>query len=206
MRARIGSLVVVVFVIVTFTVMAATRIGSKDPVRDLAGGTVSEAHIARVEEDYPYLDKPLPVQYVYWLGDLLTGDLGYSYLQSQFATDMSQQRLPPTIFLGFWAIFLGLVVAVPVGIYSAYKRDGMFDRSGSVLSAFFISTSDFAATSRASRRRAAMVSADSALDPRRNGSSNSPSRSLSRSTRSTHSSISAIVTSPRSSATGSPLR
>ena len=124
----------IVFVVVTFTVMAATRIGSKDPIRDLAGGTVSDAQIEAVKEDYPYLEKPLVVQYGYWLKDFVTGDLGYSYSQSQSGMDMFQQRLPPTIFIGFWAIVLGLLVAVPVGIYSAYRRDGIFDRAASVTS------------------------------------------------------------------------
>jgi peptide/nickel transport system permease protein len=125
---------VIVFVVVTFSVMCMTRIGSTDPVRDLAGGAVSDAQIAQVMEDYPYLDKPLVVQYVYWLGDFLTGDLGYSYAQSQSGADMFRQRLPPTIFIGFWAVFIGLLVAVPVGIYSAYRRDGAFDRTASVSS------------------------------------------------------------------------
>ena len=124
----------IVFVVVTFVVMAATRIGSKDPIRDLAGGTVSDAQIEAVKEDYPYLEKPLVVQYAYWLKDLATGDLGYSYSQSQSGMDMFQQRLPPTIFIGFWAIVLGLAVAVPVGLYSAYRRDGLFDRAASVTS------------------------------------------------------------------------
>jgi peptide/nickel transport system permease protein len=122
----------IVFLIVTFTVMVATRIGSSDPIRDLAGGTVSEAQMAKVEEDYPYLDEPLVVQYVYWLGDLVTGDLGYSYLQSQSGADMFKQRLPPTLFIGFWAIVIGLLIAVPVGVYSAYRRDGPFDRAASI--------------------------------------------------------------------------
>jgi peptide/nickel transport system permease protein len=129
-----------VFVVVTFTVMVATRIGSQDPVRDLAGGTVSDAQIEAVLEDYPYLEKPLVVQYVYWLGDFVTGDLGYSYSQSQSGADMFKQRLPPTIFIGFWAIFIGLLVAVPVGIYSAYRRNGAFDRTASVSSFAAIST------------------------------------------------------------------
>ena len=129
-----------VFVVVTFTVMMATRIGSEDPVRDLAGGTVSEAQIERVLDDYPYLDKSLPVQYVGWLGDFFTGDLGYSYLQSQSGADMFKQRMPPTIFIGFWAIIIGLVIAVPVGIYSAYLRNGVFDRLASITSFAAIST------------------------------------------------------------------
>lgn len=130
----------IVFVVVTFTVMAATRIGSADPVRDLAGGTVSDAQIQRVLEDYPYLDRPLVIQYIHWLGDFFTGDLGYSYSQSQSGIDMFKQRLPPTIFIGFWAIFIGLAIAVPVGIYSAYKRNGKFDKSASVVSFAAIST------------------------------------------------------------------
>ena len=131
---------VIVFVIVTFIVMVFTRIGSKDPTRDLAGGTVSEAQIARVEADYPYLDDPLPVQYVHWVKDLVwERDFGYSYLSSQSGADMFKQRLPSTIFIGFWAIIIGLLIAVPVGVYSAYRRDGLFDRSASVTSFGLIS-------------------------------------------------------------------
>jgi peptide/nickel transport system permease protein len=129
-----------VFIVVTFLVMAATRIGSSDPIRDLAGGAVSDQQIENVKNDYPYLEKPLPVQYAYWLGDFVTGDLGYSYSQSQSGMDMFKQRLPPTIFIGFWAIVLGLLLAIPLGVYGAYKRDGWFDRSSSVGSFAAIST------------------------------------------------------------------
>ena len=78
MRYALQRLVqfVLVFVVVTFTVLAFTRIGSTDPARDLAGGAVSEEQIEQVNEDYPYLDKPLVVQYGYWLKDVLTGRLG----------------------------------------------------------------------------------------------------------------------------------
>lgn len=122
----------VVFVVVTFVVMVATRIGSTDPVRDLAGGAVSQAQIDRVLSDYPYLDQPLLVQYPQWLWDFLRGNLGYSYNQSQSGLAMFQQRLPPTLFMGFWAIVIGLAIAVPVGVYSAYRRDGLFDRTTSI--------------------------------------------------------------------------
>ena len=124
----------IVFFLVTFGVMVFTRIGSTDPVRDLAGGTVSEQQMQQVLEDYPYLDDPLILQYPQWLRDFVTGDLGYSYLQSQSGADMFRQRLPPTIFIGFWAIIIGLVIAVPVGVYSAYKRDSGFDKTVSVSS------------------------------------------------------------------------
>ena len=112
---RVGQFVIV-FVIVTFVVMVATRIGSKDVARDLAGGAVSDALIERVNNDYPYLDKPLVVQYGYWLKDMVTGNMGTSYAQSQDVVDMFKQRLPVTFFVGFWAIFIGLLIAVPLGV------------------------------------------------------------------------------------------
>jgi peptide/nickel transport system permease protein len=121
-----------VFILVTFSVMVATRIGSKDIVRDLAGGQVSDQVIAQVEADFPYLDKPLVIQYGYWLKDMLTGNWGKSYAQEQTVVEMFQQRGPVTFFLGFWAILMGLLFAVPIGIYSAYKRDSVLDRSLSI--------------------------------------------------------------------------
>ena len=130
---------VLVFVVVTFMVMAATRIGSTDPARDLAGGAVSEAQIEQVKEDYPYLDKPLVVQYGYWVKDIVTGDWGRSYVASQSVIDMFKQRAPSTVFIAFWAIIIGLLIAVPLGVYSAYRRDGIFDRAGSVGSFALIS-------------------------------------------------------------------
>ncbi len=130
---------VLVFVVVTFMVMAATRIGSTDPARDLAGGAVSEAQIAQVKADYPYLDKPLVVQYGYWVKDIVTGDWGRSYVASQSVIDMFKQRAPSTIFIAIWAIVIGLVIAVPLGVYSAYRRDGVLDRAGSLGSFAFIS-------------------------------------------------------------------
>ena len=130
---------VLVFIVVTFLVMAATRIGSTDPARDLAGGVASEQQIEQVNEDYPYLDKPLVVQYGYWLKDIVTGDWGRSYVASQSVVEMFQQRMPSTVFLAFWAIIIGLVIAVPLGVYSAYRRDGVFDRTTSAGSFAFIS-------------------------------------------------------------------
>jgi peptide/nickel transport system permease protein len=122
---------VIVFIVVTFVVMVVTRIGSKDIVRDLAGGQVSEQVIEKVRDDYPYLDRNIVVQYGYWLKDMVTGDMGKSYAQEQTVVEMFKQRIPPTFFVGFWAIVVGLAIAVPIGVYGAYRRDGPFDRATS---------------------------------------------------------------------------
>jgi peptide/nickel transport system permease protein len=122
----------IVFVVVTFIVLAATRIGSSDPLRDLAGGQVNQERLEEVAADYPYLDKPLVIQYGYWMTDIVTGDWGYSYYQSQSVMDMFKQRAPATFFIVFWALVIGLLMALPVGIYSAYRRDRIFDKATSL--------------------------------------------------------------------------
>jgi len=122
----------IVFVVVTFIVLAATRIGSSDPLRDLAGGQVNQERLDEVAADYPYLDKPLVIQYGYWMTDIVTGDWGYSYYQSQSVMDMFQQRAPATFFIVFWALVIGLLIALPVGIYAAYRRDRVFDKASSL--------------------------------------------------------------------------
>ena len=127
-----------VFVLVTFIVFFTTRVGSDDPARDLDGGTVQQELVDEVTERY-HLDSPLIVQYAYWLKDLVTFDFGYSYAQNQEVTDMFKQRLPNTFFIAFWAIFIGLLLAVPIGVYSAYRRDSYFDQGFSSTSFALIS-------------------------------------------------------------------
>lgn len=129
MRYALARLVqfVIVIVVVTFAVLAISRIGSEDPARDLAGGIASQERVEEVSERF-HLDEPIVVQYGYWLKDFVTFDMGYSYVQSQDVVDMFQQRMPVTMFVAFWAIFVGLLIAVPAGVYSAYKRDGLLDR------------------------------------------------------------------------------
>lgn len=131
---------VLVFVVVTFLVMAATRIGVDDLYREVAGGTVSEDRIEVVQREYPYLNDPLPIQYGYWVKDMFTGNWGFSYIQSQDNLAMFQQRMPATVFIALWAIVIGLLIAVPLGVYSAYRRDGPFDRVANIGSFAVIST------------------------------------------------------------------
>jgi peptide/nickel transport system permease protein len=119
---------VIVIVVVTFAVLAISRIGSKDPARDLAGGAVSQERVDEVTARF-HLDEPIVVQYGYWLKDFVTFDMGYSYIQSQDVVAMFKQRMPVTLFVALWAIVIGLLIAVPAGVYAAYKRDGLLDRA-----------------------------------------------------------------------------
>jgi len=135
--ARLAQFAVVV-VVVTFAVLAISRIGSQDPARDLAGGAVTQAQIDEVSARY-HLDAPIVVQYAYWLKGFVTFDMGYSYNQSQDVTAMFKQRLPVTLFIAFWSILIGLLIAVPTGVYAAYRRDRWADRAVSFGSFAFLS-------------------------------------------------------------------
>ncbi|MFL6621843.1 MAG: ABC transporter permease [Sulfurifustaceae bacterium] len=82
------------------------------------------------------LDKPMYVQYFRWIAAVLHGDLGRSLWQNTAVTDYLQARLPVTLELCLLALIVALVVALPIGVYSAIRQDTTGDyiaRSFSIL-------------------------------------------------------------------------
>ena len=82
------------------------------------------------------LDKPMPEQYLRWVWALLHADFSKSLWQTTPVTEQLLQRLPVTFELGFLAMLVGLVIALPIGIYSATRQDTAGDlaaRSFSIL-------------------------------------------------------------------------
>ncbi len=74
------------------------------------------------------LDKPLPVRYVTWLGNAVTGDLGTSARNQQPVWEAIKQRMPVTIELLLYSQFIALVVSIPMAIIAAQRSGGIFDR------------------------------------------------------------------------------
>lgn len=68
------------------------------------------------------LDQPVLVQYLSWLGQLFQGNLGYSYKSYQPVAEMISSQMAPTLLLMGVSLVLGLLIAVPAGIYSAIHR------------------------------------------------------------------------------------
>jgi peptide/nickel transport system permease protein len=128
-----------VFFLVTFFVLVATRIGLKDPARSLLGGTATQQQIDTITAKY-HLDSNYFVQYFYWLKNLLTGNMGRSEVFSTDVSTLIVQKIMPTLLLGVYAMVLALLISVPLGVWSAYRRDGYFDKAGSFLSFAFVST------------------------------------------------------------------
>jgi len=82
------------------------------------------------------LDRSMPEQYVRWVWGVLQGDFGKSLWQSTPVLEQVLQRLPVTFELGLMALIVGLLIALPIGVYSAIRQDTAGDvaaRSFSIL-------------------------------------------------------------------------
>ena len=90
------------------------------------------------------LDQPIPVQYARWLGDIvLHGSLGQSLLGRFSVNEKIAGRLPVTIQLGVTALVIGLLIALPVGIYSAIRQDTAADYVGRSVAVIGLATPNF---------------------------------------------------------------
>jgi len=91
-----------------------------------AGGFVDPADKARIEADLG-LDKPIPVQYLIWVGGLLRGDLGFSYQTEKPAIEEIAPRIPITARLAGLALTFSVLIGVPLGVISAVKQNTPLD-------------------------------------------------------------------------------
>ena len=78
------------------------------------------------------LDKPLPVQYAIYVANVVRGDFGNSVLSRRPVTEHIWERLPATAELGFVAMFLSVLIGVPLGMYSAVRRGGALDSAARI--------------------------------------------------------------------------
>jgi peptide/nickel transport system permease protein len=73
------------------------------------------------------LDQPLPVRYVLWLGNVLQGDLGYRFVDGRPVADVIGQRLGATVLLVGAALFIGIVIGVPLGVFTSLRQYSFWD-------------------------------------------------------------------------------
>ena len=122
-----AGLVILILSLVIFLVI---RLLPGDPVLLLVTSDelaqTSEERIAQLRHEFG-LDKPLPVQYVTWLGQLLRGDLGTSIIHRDDVKNELFRRLPITLYLGLTAFILGSFIGLVLGIVSAIRRDSWID-------------------------------------------------------------------------------
>lgn len=73
------------------------------------------------------LDKPLPQQYVMWLGNVLQGDMGESFVSGQPVFSSFMSKLPATIYLTITSVLLTVLISIPLGILAAVKQNRFLD-------------------------------------------------------------------------------
>ena len=116
-----------VLAIVAVLVFVLTRAASGDPVSVLLGDQATAADIERVKKDYG-LDQPLPVQFGYWLREVLHGNLGQSIFLQRPVTQALAERAEPTALLSLLAVSIAALIGIPCGIVSAVFRGRAVDQ------------------------------------------------------------------------------
>jgi peptide/nickel transport system permease protein len=89
------------------------------------------------------LDEPVHVQYWKWVGKAARGDLGTSLWSNRSITEEIVNKAPVSIELGIWALVTGLIIALPIGIYSAIRQDTWGDYAGRTFAILCISLPGF---------------------------------------------------------------
>jgi|MTBAKSStandDraft_1061840.scaffolds.fasta_scaffold05324_5 peptide/nickel transport system permease protein len=122
---RLGQGLIVMFLVVLLVFLIA-RVLPGDPARIIA----PKAHEDKLEaiREEMGLNKPLPVQFVNWLGGVARGDFGESIFLNQPVTSVLKDTVPYTLLLVTLAVLLAIVISLPVGTLAAVYRDTWFDR------------------------------------------------------------------------------
>ena len=107
-----------------------------------SAGMVNPADKVRIEQELG-LDKPLPAQYAGWIGGLVTGDLGFSYVSEKSAWEEIAPRIPVSARLAGTALLFAVLLGVPLGVISAVRQNSWVDYLLRVLSLSGLSLPSF---------------------------------------------------------------
>lgn len=127
-RAAVLSVTLFIVSILAFLI---PYLGGGDPARNILRSRVTDpaldpAAVAALSAELG-LDRPIYVQYFSWLGDVLTGDFGYSFTSRTPVSDLVGSALGVSVVLALLSLAVAFVVAVPIGIMAAARRGGRVD-------------------------------------------------------------------------------
>ncbi|WP_162950339.1 ABC transporter permease [Rhizobium jaguaris] len=138
---RLFGMIVVMFLVVTI-VFVIVRVTPGDPAAVMLGPDATAQDIASLRARLG-LDQPLALQYLYYFGQLLQGDLGQSIFLNEPVTAALFERAEPTFFLTVFSLIIASIIALPIGIYSAYRRGSLFDQAATALAMLAASIPSF---------------------------------------------------------------
>ncbi|MBO6637602.1 MAG: ABC transporter permease [Roseitalea sp.] len=128
--------------VVSIIVFALIRAIPGDPAEIMLNDLDSDAAITAMRTELG-LDRPLPVQYAIWLGNVLTGDLGTSIRTGQPVAEALFDRLGVTATITALAIGVAVLLAIPAGLIAAWKQDTLTDAAIIGVSILFLSLPSF---------------------------------------------------------------
>ncbi len=140
LKRAVQGLVVVWGVVTVVFLLRFVTPGS--PVDFIAPLDASQATRERIAADLG-LNRPLYVQYVEYVGDLFTGDMGYSYRSRTAVRPRVFAKLPATLELALSATVVAVALSIPLGVLSATRRHGPADYGATLFSLLGISTPNF---------------------------------------------------------------
>src|SRR5687767_15840557 len=116
--------------LVLFTILA---LAPGDPFEELATNPNVPASVRQNLRVQYGLDDPVPVRYARWFTSMLRSDWGFSFVSRVDVDELILQRLPTSLFVLGSAQLLGLLIALPVGTYSAIRPYSLFDQVATTL-------------------------------------------------------------------------
>ncbi|MBV9801791.1 MAG: ABC transporter permease [Solirubrobacterales bacterium] len=139
---RLGQAIIVTLG-VTMITFALLHLLPGNLARDVLGNRATPPLIAQFTHENG-LDKPVYVQYWLFLKKLLEGNLGYSYQYNRTVTSLLGSELPRDLILGGLSLIFALVIAIPVGVAQAVRRNGPLDYAGTGVSFLLYSMPQYA--------------------------------------------------------------
>jgi ABC-type dipeptide/oligopeptide/nickel transport system permease component len=133
LRFLVRRLLLMVLVLLGISVITygLTYLMPGDPARRLAGPGATPDVVRSIRRQLG-LDQPFWVQYGRYIGNVLHGDFGYSYVQNVAVLPTILARFPVTAQLAVGGVFVELLIGLPTGVISAYRRGSFFDRSATL--------------------------------------------------------------------------
>jgi peptide/nickel transport system permease protein len=113
-----------------------------DPALLLAGPNATEEELAAMTHQFG-LDRPLWAQYLTWLGNALSGDLGYSFINKYPVNQLIAQRVPATLELALAAAIIAVLISFPLGILAALRPGSAIDFFTTLFSALSFAVPGF---------------------------------------------------------------
>ena len=128
---------------VTFVTFALINLIPGSPVQRLRDNPKIRPEAAIELEHQLGLDKPWPERYVHWIGDLIHGNLGVSLYNRLPVADRIWSVIPNTLLLAVASLAFALMVAVPLGVYSAVRHRSLFDHTATISGVAMFAIPDF---------------------------------------------------------------